>query len=315
MADQVSLERVSTAAVPRADRFEFWQDSISSALQPVNIRPVSGHGKDFRAEFSAVATRRSTIVSGTCDPVSSKVTEAHARQRDAGTLLLSMQWTGRLDVEARGERTEFATQTLLVQSDDEPTVHTRSARASTVLMSVCAADLSISMDQLRPLMFRPLRLDRSLSAMFATAAKAAQQSGTGLDAEVLDAYLHGVAEVLLRTVSGQHPNHAGTVALRRQQVRDIIRARAADPRLSTATVARALGVSVRRLQQIFEGQDSVARQIRDLRLARAQELLRAPAQQSRSIASISEQCGFADHASFSRAFRRTTGSAPRDFRV
>lgn len=315
MADQVSLKRLSTAAVPPPERFEFWQDSVSSALQPVNIRPVSGHGKDFRAEFGAVTTRRSTIASGTSDPVSSKVTDAHARQRDAETLLLSMQWAGRLDVEARGERTEFASHTLLVQADDEPTVHTRSARASTVLMSVGAADLSIPMSQLRPLMFRPFRLDRSLSAMFATAAKTAQRSSPGLDAEGLDAYLHGVAEILLRTVSGQHPHHAGTVALRRQQVRDIIRVRADDPQLSATTVARALGVSVRRLQQIFAGEASVAQQIRDLRLGRAQALLRDPAQQRRPIASIAEQCGFADHASFSRAFRQATGSTPRDFRA
>ncbi|MEO9222798.1 MAG: helix-turn-helix transcriptional regulator [Mycobacteriaceae bacterium] len=315
MGDEVSLARMSTAAVPAAERFDFWQDSLSSTLQPVDIQPVRGYEGDFRAAFGCVATERSTIGSGTTDPVSSKVTVAHARVRDASNVLLSMQGTGRLDVEARGERTEFASHTLLVQADDEPTVHTRSARASVVLMSVRAADLSLPMARLRPLMFRPLRIDPSLSEMFARAAWAAQRSATGFDAVSLDAYLHGVAELLLRTVSGQQPEHAGTAALRRQQARDVIRARFSDPRLNSARVAQELGVSVRRLQQIFAGGDSLAQQIRDLRLSRAQELLRDPTHRNLPIAGLAAQCGFADHSTFSRAFRHATGISPRDFRV
>ncbi len=315
MVDEVSLVRVSTAARPPAERFDFWQHLISSTLQPVSIQPVPEHAKDFRAEFVCVGTQRSKITSGIVDPVLSKVTNAHVRDRNASRVLLSMQWNGRLDVEARGDRVGFGSHTLLVQADDEPTVHSRSARGSTVLMTVSAAELSLPMARLRPLMFRPLRIDPSLSEMFARAAWAAQQFVTGLDAVGLDAYLHGVAELLLRTVSGQQPEHAGTAALRRQQARDVIRTRAEDPRLSTATVAQELGVSVRRLQQVFAGGESVAQQIRDLRLARAQELLRDPVHRNLPIAGLAAQCGFADHSTFSRAFRHATGTSPRNFRV
>lgn len=157
----------------------------------------------------------------------------------------------------------------------------------------------------------PLPLNPALCALLAGAA---QRSRTALDAVGFSAYLHGIAELVLRIVIGQQPDHSGTAAVRRQQARDVIRARIADPSLTTATVADELGLSVRRLQQIFEGEASIAQQIRDARIDRARRLLQDPLAQDQSIATIARSCGFGDHANFSRSFRRATGMAPRDFR-
>jgi len=103
--------------------------------------------------------------------------------------------------------------------------------------------------------------------------------------------------------------------VRRQQARDIIRARLGDPALSMATVASELGISVRRLQQVFAGEPSVAQEIRQLRLTRAQRLLRDPLARHQSIAAVARRCVYADHTNFSRAFRQATGVTPRDFRA
>ncbi len=311
MVERVSLGRLSTAAISPADRFDYWEHSISSQLQPVHIQPVNPRATDFRAEFVKVDAHGTMIAGGVLDPVRSEVTRAHAHEQDASTLSLGLQTSRSLLVEARGERHQFSNQTLLVQSDDEPTVHTHSVRAPMILMTVRTAELSLPMTVLRQLMFRPLPLNPALCALLAGAA---QRSRTALDAVGFSAYLHGIAELVLRTVIGQQPDHSGTAAVRRQQARDVIRARIADPSLTTATVADELGLSVRRLQQIFEGEASIAQQIRDARIDRARRLLQDPLAQDQAIATIARSCGFGDHANFSRSFRRATGMAPRDFR-
>lgn len=136
-----------------------------------------------------------------------------------------------------------------------------------------------------------------------------------MNAAGLDSYLRGVAEMVLRTVCGDAPDHSATQVVRRRQARDVIRARLGDPSLTAAAVAADLGISPRRLHQVFEGQCSVAGQIRALRIERARGLLGDPVAGEQSIAGIATRCGFGDHASFSRAFRQATGMTPRDFRA
>ncbi len=315
MTDAVSLDRLSTAAVPAAERYAFWEQSVSAIWQQMTLQGGRDTPADFRAEFTNVGARGASIATGVLDPVCAAVTAVEARERDPDSLVLALQGAGRLAVDARGERHEYPNGTLLVRSVDEPTVHTYSARTPMVLLAVSTAQLSIPLARLRPLMFRPLPLDPGLSAMFLGAARAARRSAPHCDATGMQGYLHGLAELLLRTVIGSKPEHAGTAVVRRQQASDIIRARLGDPALSTVTVATELGISVRRLQQLFEGQTSVAQQIRQLRVTRAQRLLRDPLAGDQSIAAIAGRCGYADHANFSRAFRQATGMTPRHFRA
>lgn len=315
MTDEVSLDRLSTAAVPAAERYAFWEQSVSALWQQMTLQGGRDTPADFRAEFTNVGAGCASIATGFLDPVCAAVTAVEARERDPDSLILALQGAGRLAVDARGERHEYPNRTLLLRSVDEPTVHTYSARTPMVLLAVSTAQLSIPLARLRPLMFRPLSLDPGLSAMFVGAARAARRSAPQRDATGMQGYLHGLAELLLRTVSGSEPEHAGTAVVRRQQARDIIRARLGDPALSTATVASELGISVRRLQQVFAGQTSVAQEIRQLRLTRAQRLLRDPLARHQSIAAVARRCGYADHTNFSRAFRQATGMTPRDFRA
>lgn len=314
MSTQPSSDRVRTADVPAPDRLEFWEHTLSTRLWPVAIAPVNGASHDFRTEFVSVGAQEAMIARGVIDPVRTRVSRSQAAQREATRLLLSMQTAGRLAVEARGQRTLYPGRSLLIQTDDEPNVHTHSGRTPMVLLSVNAAQLSIPMAKLRPLMFRPLRIDARSATLFTNAAHAAQRSTETLDAAQMSDYLHGVADLLLRTVSGGTIEHGGTAVVRRHQALDIIRARIADPALTSASVAEELGISVRRLQQIFAGDVSVARQIQDLRIARAQRLLRDPQGHQEAIATIAALCGYSDHATFSRAFRRATGMRPKDCR-
>lgn len=95
--------------------------------------------------------------------------------------------------------------------------------------------------------------------------------------------------------------------------RRVMELHCADPQLTASSIAAAIGCSRAHLYRAFAHQRmSVADVLRDIRLQRAQSLLRAP--RRRSLAQIAAQSGFSDPSSFSRAFRAAFGMPPRDWR-
>lgn len=76
--------------------------------------------------------------------------------------------------------------------------------------------------------------------------------------------------------------------------------------------AHRLGIPVRTLQRrLQEGGQSYGELVDAMRYRRACRLLDKPGTR---VADVARALGYADPSSFSRAFRRWTGMAPRDFR-
>lgn len=93
-----------------------------------------------------------------------------------------------------------------------------------------------------------------------------------------------------------------------------IHERLADPKLSTASLAKEVGISVRTVQTQFArlGTTPTAYILKQ-RLALAAKLLRALPQ--KRITDIAYDSGFNDSAYFTRRFRQYFGQSPRDFRA
>jgi AraC-like DNA-binding protein len=86
-----------------------------------------------------------------------------------------------------------------------------------------------------------------------------------------------------------------------------------DAQLGIGHLCSALGVSRARLYRAFQDMDGIARYIQSRRLARVHRLLRDPAE-TRSIAQLALNHGFADPAHFSRLFRRRFGLSAQELR-
>lgn len=100
----------------------------------------------------------------------------------------------------------------------------------------------------------------------------------------------------------------------RQAVADI-EEHLADDDLSPAATARRLGISVRGVHGLFAGRElSYAATVRRLRLEQAYRDLRDPARRWLRVIDIAAGAGFADVASFHRAFRREYGRTPAQIR-
>jgi AraC-like DNA-binding protein len=93
-----------------------------------------------------------------------------------------------------------------------------------------------------------------------------------------------------------------------------IEARLGDATLEPDGVARALGLSRSTLYRLFAHLGGVAGYIQARRLARVKALL-ADRGQTQRISDLAYRYGFTDEAHFSRAFRRTYGLSPREWRA
>jgi AraC-like DNA-binding protein len=90
----------------------------------------------------------------------------------------------------------------------------------------------------------------------------------------------------------------------------------ADPALTPARCARALGMSVRALHLAFEPSgESFSQAVLRLRLERCRALLLDRATAARPVSDIAYACGFGSLAGFYRAFGRFYGMAPTDMRM
>lgn len=96
---------------------------------------------------------------------------------------------------------------------------------------------------------------------------------------------------------------------------ELIAREARNSALTTARIAEALGVSERRLQQVFQHHgDSVSRHLWRVRLERCKSALDAASDGRRSIGDIALAGGFNSFSHFSRSFRNAYGCTPREYR-
>jgi AraC-like DNA-binding protein len=88
-----------------------------------------------------------------------------------------------------------------------------------------------------------------------------------------------------------------------------------DDDLAPAVTARRLGISVRRLHQLFAGHErTYGQQVRRRRLDQAHRDLADPARDALRVIDVAADAGFADVTHFHRVFRQTYGYTPARLR-
>lgn len=107
---------------------------------------------------------------------------------------------------------------------------------------------------------------------------------------------------------------AGTILV--QRARAYVEANLGDPTLDPPQLAIAMGVSLRRLQQLFQERErNISDWIWQRRLEVAAVRLADPGSVHLSIGALSYGCGFIDQAHFSRRFKGRFGMTPSEYRA
>jgi AraC family transcriptional activator of tynA and feaB len=102
----------------------------------------------------------------------------------------------------------------------------------------------------------------------------------------------------------------------RERIKDFVRHNLRDPRLNTSFIAKGVGLSLRRLHELFVAEpETLMRWTRAERLRRISDELADPALVERPIANIAYDWGFRQPSHFSRSFRTEYGVSPRIVRA
>ena len=136
-----------------------------------------------------------------------------------------------------------------------------------------------------------------------------------LSAAEFDAVCDRLVDLLcMLAVGDDRPDTEGGLGEVEAMIRRYVREHATDPDLTGATVARALGWSLRQVQLAMQQAGTTPRElIREERLALVHERLRSPVHIV--IGELAHSCGFSSNSVLSAAFRQRYGMSPREFRA
>ena len=305
----------SVNSEPETKRLDAWQDIISNTFVSLDCEVPTREGI-----CGSVTTTGAGPVSMTrVDTVSQTVhrTMKLVRRDDAEVVLVSCQLRGegvisQNDCQVRLRPGDFT----LYDSTRPYSLHFEGTFAQLVLHM----PRQLLRHRLGPLRELTARSYRSDSAAFSVASGylvgLARSIGVVADHETVR-YGEVALDLLTLAVGQKAQESQGrgrSAAVIREQANQIIRRYASDPELSTPSIAKAVGVSPRRLQEAFAAAGSkpmAALWEHRLEIA-ASELARNSSETS--ITDIAYRCGFADSAQFSRRLRARYAHSPREWR-
>jgi AraC-like DNA-binding protein len=305
--------------LPRAERFDAWQDLLSRTHAPMRLR--SDHAGDFRAHQRLIALGEVTLWPATFQQLVFLRTPKLIRQSDPEYCHISLVLRGGAVVTWGREQSEYGTHDIFVNDSSRPyEISTAAGTIETIGIEVPKAQLGLSWGRAQQVIGHPIPGRQGVGALlaqFVTQVSADSGAYGPADALRLSGILGDLATALIAGVTDAEPalqpeTRNLTLAL---GVKAFIRRNLHDPELTPATVAAAHYISISHLHRLFRTEGTtVASFIRDQRLRAARQDLADEALAATPVHLIAARWGFRDHATFTRAFRAAYGAAPTDYR-
>ena len=296
------------------DRLAFWRDVVCTHLY--NVTPDEWPDP---ATFHGSWEVRDCGQFGLADVVSAN------RQRLRGAADIARDGVDVITVQRAMGGTmafDFAADRFVLQPGDLCVFAMDWRHEATAAEGVALRSLEIPRAVLSPLLAggnlrRPLLLPGGspVGALLAAGLEAAWTQVPLLPPAIGDAVLRNLSGLVAlahgASDEGEERGRAGVLAVRRDAAVAYVTRHLAEPDLSPAQVAVALGVSVRTLHKLFEtGGESFSQLVTRLRLEACLAALQAPAGARRSVADIAFGWGFNSLPTFYRAFAANFGVAP-----
>lgn len=302
-------------AVVRAAGIEAWQEISGRYFVPLHCTTP---GRAFSASISPIRLAPDVSVcrigSG---PVRVERTDRLVRHDDGDDLLLSLQLGSSGTVSQHGRTARIVPGAAALYETNRPYVlDHRHPGQDLIVLRVARSRLGVR-DRLitgacgKTLDSRVPGMGAFTGYLRGLAEDSAPEAGIRPE---LGAAAADLLAMVLRSFAGI--GHSGWDSDRAllAAVKSYILEHLADPGLSVDNLARAHHVSVRKIHALFAaaGQTPAAF-VRTRRLQRAAALLPSRAAEGRTIAAVGAACGFADPATFNRAFMREYGCPPSEW--
>lgn len=310
--------RFSTSDVKEKERFSYWREAVCDAYVQLGCE-YDRREERFRGEIQLERLSKLSLsrVSGNSHRVFRRRRDI-ARSSDA-FFLLSLQTRNTASVSQHDRAAELKPGDFALYSSIEPYELRLNDGFEQLVVQIPRTKLLMRLPAADLLTGRHVSGDSAVGRLAGTGilqiADAMRQSDPLVREHMQDAIIDLIAAGLASVENVQFE-----MSQPEQQVlsraKAYVRENLSDFNLDRSRVAVAVGMSVRRLNEIFAKDDSsLAAYIRAARLERIARDLEDIHLSSRSISDIAMRWGISNFQHFSRIFRERYGLTPRDFRA
>lgn len=308
----------STATVDRRSQLSYWREVVCATFVRLGVERTGEPAGGFRAGVTVQGLGGLQLATIDSQPHAVFRSPTMIRRSPEDDFMVNLAIRGPARVAQGGREAVLRPGDFTVHDSARP-CRIECPEAFKLMVLKVPRDLFASHCRLPPgATATAISGDRGAGALFASVLRGLPARTRGDPPEVAAQAGINVLE-LLATVVSDLAGGVGPGAVPREaqllRARRFITDHLGDPDLSPATVAGALGLSVRYLHLIFaEEHTSPFRWMQERRLERAAGLLADPGQAGRTITGIAFGVGFKDSSHFSRAFKDRYGMGPRDYR-
>jgi AraC-like DNA-binding protein len=307
----------STATVDKRSQLSYWREVVCATFVQLGVERPQRPAPGFRAEVTAQSLGGLRVATVVSEPHAVFRSPEMIRRSPEDDFLVNLAIRGRVAVAQDGREAILRPGDFTVYDSARP-YRVGCPDPFRLLVLKIPRDLFVSHCQPPPgATAAVVKGDRGVGALFSSLLRRLPDHTQGLLPEVVGQVGVNVLE-LLATVLSDLASDVRPALPREAQLlraRRYITDHLSDPGLSPATVAEALGMSVRYLHLLFQAEGaSPFRWILERRLDLAARLLADPRQEARSVTSIAFAVGFKDASHFTRVFKHRYAVGPRDYR-
>lgn len=297
------LSTASTDDVDPVDRLEFWEDYTARKLVGLRCstyRPDALRAQQVNADLGEL---RLAALDCSAHVVDRSMQQVHKSPKDSVLISILLEGTAFFH-HASGSRA-LREGDAIVYNTDEPYLFAFDTDMRKFILDFPRELLGGAPP--RPFIIHQ-GLDVAAAGIRILSDRAAELFANSADADTArDEFLAVTSSLFQRTEP--------TTTMLRRAAKTLIGVHLNDRELTTAFVARTVGVSLRHLNRAFAPENTtLSKYIHDQRLELAREELMGTAVTSPSIADIAAKWGFSSQAHFTRAFRSRFGMAPSQMR-
>jgi AraC-like DNA-binding protein len=306
----------STAGLHPQNGFQRWRELLGERLVPIEVERLDDgpfQAKLDIAEIGALHISRLTQSALRCE-----TTPSAARRHDKAGMVVVLFKIAGLSTSHQDGRDAVQRPGDLLVLDHRPSRVTTHADSQALFVELPRERLESALGSTR--LYTGLSVGAELASttlatnfiheLIRVRRQLADEAAARMSAIGIDLIVASLAERLAREVP--RSLHGSVVV---QRAKAHVAAKLGDPSLDPPRLAAAVGVSLRRLQELFhERGRHIADYIWERRLAAAAQRLADPACAHLSIGLLAYGCGFTSHAHFARRFKDRHGLTPREYR-
>lgn len=308
----------STAQLDSRAQLDYWREVVCSTFVEYEMDVPRQPSIGFLGQVTAQTVGGVGVARVVSDPHTVFRSPTLIRRSSEDDLLVNLAVQGRVTVTQQGREALLRPGDLTVYDSALPCRITCLDPFELLVLKVPRPLFDAHCPMLRDTMATQVPGDRGVGALIAPFLHSLTVHARGLAPDT-SAQIGATLLELLATALSDQTTVAGRLkapgTVHMDRARRYIDDHIADPDLSPAVIAQALGISVRYLHAIFRAEHtSPSRWILRRRVHRAAGLLADPVRADRSVTDIAYAVGFKDASHFTRAFKSRHGVSPREYR-